>query len=156
MFHQRRKPAAAQVGVDGFDRLAGLGIAGQRGDFKGGMVLQQPQQFRAGVTGSAEDDGVDGVDHACFVEASFLFVISAKAGMTSEIKNELAFRELETAAGFGAAVFFTLDNAAVAGQEAAFAQGRAIGCIILVEGAGDAVAHGAGLAGKPAAADSDE
>src|SRR5580698_771674 len=58
----------------------------------------------------------------------------------------LSLRELEAASRLRAAVLLALDHAAVAGEEAVRLQRDAQRRLILGEGLGDAVAHGAGLA----------
>src|SRR5260370_10994500 len=63
----------------------------------------------------------------------------------------LALGELEAAAGFGFAVFFALDDAAVAGEKALALQQGAQARVLAGERLADAVAHPAGLAGKTAA-----
>src|SRR3984893_2203076 len=65
----------------------------------------------------------------------------------------LALGELEAAAGFGFAVFFALDDAAVAGQEALALQQRAQARLVAGQRLADAVAPRAGLAGETAALD---
>src|SRR5690606_15913074 len=65
----------------------------------------------------------------------------------------LALRELEAAAGLGAAVLLTLDHAAVAGEEAGGLDRGAQRRLVLGEGLRDAVLDRAGLARKPAALD---
>src|SRR5215468_10812341 len=65
----------------------------------------------------------------------------------------LALRELEAASRLRLAVLLALDHAAVAGEEAALLQHGPQGRLEMGERAADAVAHGAGLAGEPAADD---
>ena len=67
------------------------------------------------------------------------------------IREILALRELEAPPSAFAAVFLPLFDACVAGEHAVGAQGLAQGLVILHQRAGDAVAHGAGLAGVAAA-----
>src|SRR5215470_13282714 len=61
--------------------------------------------------------------------------------------------EREVASRLRLAVLLALDHAAVAGEEAALLQHRAQGRLEMGERAADAVPHGAGLAGEPAADD---
>src|SRR5690348_18467130 len=62
-----------------------------------------------------------------------------------------ALRELEAAAGLRLAVLLALDDARVAGQEAALLQRRAEARLVEGQRTADAVAHRAGLTGEPAA-----
>src|SRR5690242_7848828 len=65
----------------------------------------------------------------------------------------LALRELEAAAGLGAAVLLALDGARVAGQEPGLLDDRAQARLVAGQRLGDAVLHCAGLAREPAADD---
>src|SRR5262249_12122648 len=67
------------------------------------------------------------------------------------IPRRLALRELEAAAGFGAAVLLTLDGTAVAGQEAFMLQGAAQRRFEIGQRLADAVTDRTGLAGETAA-----
>src|SRR5688500_15062572 len=64
--------------------------------------------------------------------------------------SRLALRELERAAGLGAAVFLALDHARVARQEAAALERRTQIRLEVSQRLRDAVTHGAGLAGEAA------
>src|SRR5207248_1319477 len=85
--------------------------------------------------------------------------IPAFAGMTirnaglSRCEPNLPLRVLRAAAGLVAAVFLALDDAAVAGQEAAMLQDRAQPRLVKGERLADAVPHRAGLPRQPAARD---
>jgi hypothetical protein len=46
------------------------------------------------------------------------------SGLFCSVKDRLALRELEAAAGFGLAVFLTFNGTAVTGEEAALLEGR--------------------------------
>src|SRR5436853_6894029 len=70
-----------------------------------------------------------------------------------EGEGQLALGELEAAAGFGFAVFLALDDAAVAGDEAAVLQDRPQAGLLENQRPADAVPHRPGLAGQPAALD---
>src|SRR5690606_6048442 len=67
------------------------------------------------------------------------------------LSEALALRELEAAAGLGAAVLLALDHAAVAGEEASCLDGAAQRRLELGERLADAVLDCTGLAGKTAA-----
>ena len=81
---------------------------------------------------------------------SFFPCEEKKAGVSSGLfcwmKDRLALRELEAAAGFGLAVFLAFNGAAVTGQEAALFEGRAKVRLKISEGTRNAVTHGTGLA----------
>src|SRR5690606_30449759 len=68
-------------------------------------------------------------------------------------RTGLALRELEAAAGLGAAVLFALDDAAVAGQEAGPFDRRAQRRFVTGQSLCDTVQHCAGLARQSAALD---
>src|SRR5262245_37698881 len=65
----------------------------------------------------------------------------------------LALRELEAASRLRLAVFLALDHAAIAREEAALLQHHPQRGFEMSESAADAVPHGAGLTGEPAARD---
>src|SRR5262245_23210680 len=65
----------------------------------------------------------------------------------------LPLRVLWTATGFAAADLLTLDFASVAGDEPGIAKRLAQSLVVLHQGAGDAVADRAGLAGDAATVD---
>src|SRR5579883_2630664 len=67
--------------------------------------------------------------------------------------SRLAFGELEAAARLRPAILLALDRARVAGEEAARLQRGAQRRLVIDQGAGNAVTHGAGLAGKATAID---
>ena len=69
------------------------------------------------------------------------------------IRSALALRELEAAAGLGAAVLLALDDARIAGQEAGALDRRAQRRLEPGQRLGDAVLDCSGLARKPAALD---
>src|ERR1700712_3178406 len=62
------------------------------------------------------------------------------------LAKRLALRELERLARLGAAVLLALDDAGVAGQEAALLEDAAQIRLEIGQGLGDAVTHGTGLA----------
>src|SRR5690606_284979 len=68
-------------------------------------------------------------------------------------RKRLALGELEGAAGLRAAVLLALHHASVAGEEAALLEHSAKLRFVEGERAGDAVAHGTGLAREAAAGD---
>ena len=68
---------------------------------------------------------------------------------------QLPLGELERAAGFRLAVLLALDDAAVAGQEAALLEDAAQFRLVIGESLGDAMTHGASLAGETATGDGD-
>src|SRR5690606_12500989 len=68
-------------------------------------------------------------------------------------RKRLALGELEGAAGLRAAVLLALHHASVAGEEAALLEQSAKLRFVEGERAGDAVAHGTGLAREAAAGD---
>src|SRR5690606_13272908 len=70
-----------------------------------------------------------------------------------QCRDRLALRELEAAAGLGAAVLLALDHAAIAGEEAGGLHGAAQFRLELAQGLADAVLDRAGLTRKPAALD---
>src|SRR4051812_48335176 len=70
-----------------------------------------------------------------------------------ELFLALALRELEAAAGLGAAVFLALDDAAVAGEEAGLLDDSAQRRLVAGQRLGDAVLDRAGLAREAAADD---
>src|SRR5579883_3606918 len=78
---------------------------------------------------------------------------AAPSGRAASIRSCLTFGELEAAARLGLAVLLALDHTRVAGQEAAAFEHRAQVRLVPHQRLGQAVAHGAGLAGKPAAGD---
>src|SRR5579883_1030528 len=69
------------------------------------------------------------------------------------LPDRSALRELEGTAGLGLTVLLTLDDAAVAGQEAAGLQRAAQSRLEEGQGARDAVTNGTGLARQAAAGD---
>src|SRR6218665_1599625 len=75
--------------------------------------------------------------------------------LQKSIRN-LALRELEGLAGLGLAVLLAFDDAAVAGQEAALLERRAQCRLEEVQGLGDAVTNGTGLAGQTTTGNSDD
>ena len=100
---------------------------------------------------------------ACFPSPSFIGRFASKArnpcpGLLFETKRPefppafcirclkpLALRELEAAAGFGLAVFFTFNSTAVTCKEATLFEGWAQVWLKMRERTGNAVAHGTGL-----------
>src|SRR3990167_2688633 len=69
-----------------------------------------------------------------------------KRPLPNAYEPRLALRELEAAAGLGLAVLLTLDDAAVAGQEAVRLHDRAQAGLVVGQGLRQAVTDGAGLA----------
>jgi hypothetical protein len=65
--------------------------------------------------------------------------------------SRLALRELEAAAGFGAAVFFALDDTRIAGEETAALEHRTQVRLIAQQRFGKTMAYGARLTGQAAA-----
>ena len=82
---------------------------------------------------------------------------NAEASGVVQSRDDLAFRELEAAAGAGLAGLLAFLHARIAGEETGLLEDGAEVLVGLDEGAGDAVAQGAGLAGGAAAfADRDD
>src|SRR5215472_13158661 len=64
-----------------------------------------------------------------------------------------ALRELEASAGFGVPVFLALDHARISGKKTVRLERGAQSRLVGNENAADAMAHSAGLTGKPATHD---
>src|SRR3954466_13246884 len=82
--------------------------------------------------------------------------MSERATNPGRKRPRLALRELEGATRLRAAVLLALHRARVAGEKAAGLQHRAQAGLVIDQGAGDAVAHRAGLARQTPAIDGDD
>ena len=118
-------------------RLARMRVRREQGKVHKGMTSGKPDEIGARIATGADNPDLD-----------FLPSRVRRHGL-----RPLALRELEAAACFCLAVFLTLHDARVAGQEAFFFQNGTKSRLEIRQGLRKTMAYRAGLTGKAAASD---